>query len=64
MTKKDYKLLAEVLNSESSPVNDGVIVLETLMVKLCNVLKKDNPRFDEDRFYEAVYGTGKEKKNA
>lgn len=72
MTKKDYKMLAEILGEtvrevlkettyQSKPelalsYASGVRnTMEKVMVRLCNALKQDNARFDEDKFYEAVY---------
>lgn len=65
MSKKDYQMLANIINSartETLTAYPGVkeelvvkLYTDKLLVRLCNALKADNSRFDEDRFYEAVY---------
>ena len=69
MTKKDYQMLAKVIGvtreealarswpfvptSRSTPIVENVV--GSLLVHLCNALRQENSRFDEDRFYAAVY---------
>jgi hypothetical protein len=59
MTKKDYVLIAGVLNSfytreyEGEPVSTGSIAAE-IGAALCGRLKMDNGRFDSERFMAAV----------
>lgn len=65
MTNKDYKLIAECLNKatkqqvfKKSIVKERPVVLEFLATIIDNLiaeLKRDNPRFDRDKFIEAVY---------
>ena len=72
MTKKDYQLLARAIgaafvDAEQAAKEDLLkdaatihvrMTIEKLLVRVCNALKGDNSRFDEDKFYEAVYGKG------
>ncbi len=64
MTKKDYELLARVIGAtreeslkyaDMAPSVAVEGVISKLLVRLCTALKQENSRFDEDRFYEAVY---------
>lgn len=54
MTRKDYVAIAEVISSNRSVMNEvaraGVDVVAT---ELATVLKRNNPRFDRDRFLTA-----------
>lgn len=65
MTSKDYKLLVKVIRQTRYDSNGNASVqfnlvadkvISRLLVNLCNALKVDNKRFDEDVFYDAVYG--------
>ena len=47
MTKKDYIAIATILNKYSDA--DHMILL-----KLCQYFKKDNPKFNEDKFLDMV----------
>ena len=52
MTRKDYKLIAEVLRKgsfDAHSVSDWVGVC----VSFADMLRQDNSRFDEIKFYEA-----------
>lgn len=51
MTKKNYVALADALSSGASEYGFGHIV-----DNVCDVLEADNPRFDRDKFFEAVFG--------
>ncbi len=53
MTKKDYKLLAEVVAKVAD--GNGHIWRYDLLDKLEEALKKDNPRFDGEKFRKACY---------
>ena len=48
MTRKDYIAIADALASVEFSHK------ATVVDALCRVFKKDNPRFDADRFKEAV----------
>lgn len=47
MTKKDYQAIAECFKDRADAYN--------IALRLCVVLKKDNPRFDEERFLYACF---------
>lgn len=55
MTKKDYIKLAKVLKDSISEEGDG-LELDRLVIRIADMFKEDNPRFDYDRFHDAVYG--------
>jgi len=55
MTRKDYKLIASnlaVILQASG--NKDSIMLRTAVHGLMQDLKEDNPRFDQEKFMEAV----------
>ena len=56
MTRKDYIVIAEVLNEarklEGSAPDYGVV--DTITNGLCHVFQVDNPRFDRTQFIAAV----------
>ena len=58
MTKKDYILIAKVLNCWAWN-EQGVIASQNLLMgitdTLCESLKQDNPLFNANKFKEAVY---------
>ena len=47
MTKKDYIAIARILN-----VNSGK---DEVVSELMKYMAKDNPLFDEEKFYKACY---------
>ena len=49
MTRKHFKEFAELLSKHT--------VSNQLIIDLCQIFKKDNPRFDIDRFYEYIKST-------
>lgn len=51
MTKKNYEALADALSSGACEYGFGHIV-----DNVCDVLESDNPRFDREKFFEAVFG--------
>lgn len=61
MTKQDYIALAKIIKENSSYAVTNVYdllptrVMETnkFLDDLCQTLKADNPRFDEDKFRKA-----------
>ena len=50
MTKKDYELIAAVLKSQSVLHQKAT---KAIMISLLEYLKRDNPKFNEERFKEA-----------
>lgn len=60
MTKKDYIMLAQIINNNSYYYDGGDngvprrdIRKENFVLELAAYLKNDNPRFDEKKFIEA-----------
>ena len=58
MTRKDYVLLANIINSNSSLANvrgniKHVIKYGNFIFDLCKMLENDNPRFNEIKFRKA-----------
>jgi hypothetical protein len=53
MTRKDYQLIASVLNKFTSEGGD-TIERDALAYDLADALGADNPRFDRDRFLVAA----------
>jgi len=53
MTKKDYELIASVLNSYAR--NKGAWDVDDLIYDIASALEEDNPRFNKDTFYDACY---------
>lgn len=58
MTKRDYILLANLCKKYKGEVDPKTSrnFSESFVKDLCDVLKRDNPRFDTDRFLKAVNG--------
>jgi hypothetical protein len=59
MTKKDYVALARMLHDTypslvTQPDVTAWKLHRTITVAIADLLAQDNPRFDRDRFYEAV----------
>ena len=52
MTRKDYKLIAEVLRKRLE-VTESVTGWVGTCVSFADMLRQDNERFDEIKFYEA-----------
>ena len=52
MTRKDYVAIAKALSDVE--FDNKLVVVNAL----CRVFKKDNPRFNADRFIEAVNRKG------
>ena len=50
MTKKDYIAIATILNKYSNSEH-------MILLKLCEYFKKDNPKFNADKFIDMVAGT-------
>ena len=49
MTKKDYIGIAKILNKYIGKDSEHMLLL-----KLCQYFKKDNPKFNEDKFLDMV----------
>ena len=49
-TKKDYIAIATILNKYSHSEH-------MILLKLCQYFKKDNPKFNADKFIDMVTGT-------
>jgi len=57
MTTKDYKLIAELLQEALEETALGSLAAEVIIklsVKVEMALAARNPRFDSNRFYEAI----------
>lgn len=52
MSRKDYIKLAEILKVHR---RDDVPGFASMVLSICDWLKRDNPNFSKDRFIEAVY---------
>ena len=53
MTKKDYIMIANAISNSTLQLMKTHILKSELVYKLCDELKKDNSRFDRDRFINA-----------
>lgn len=59
MTKKDYVLIADQiryaieLSRKSNSYNAAFPIIRAMAVDMCEALRQDNPRFDDDKFREA-----------
>lgn len=61
MTKKDYELIASVLNGAYQDAANGteedlIFMLESVIKPMADELGDTNPRFDRKRFIEACTG--------
>lgn len=61
MTKKDYKIIAGILNEAyeamlSNGSDESLQLIHSLSDAFIIELKRDNPRFDPGKFREAVFG--------
>ena len=59
MTKKQFEAVAKILGKrlaekQNAPIGEYEVV-EVLALDLAKYFSTENPRFDEDRFLEAVY---------
>ena len=64
MTKKDYIRIADVIkdstdwiyssNTRNNIQMDNTIEVEVLINNMCNMLEKDNPKFDRDIFKDYI----------
>lgn len=54
MTRKDYQLIADVIKVERNASRGAAkLAVETVAASMAIALKRDNPRFDADRFLAA-----------
>ena len=55
MSKKDYVGIAKIIkeNSTRTRKQGGILYKFLVMSDLIDMFKGDNPRFDEDKFFEA-----------
>jgi len=54
MTRKDYRKIAEeIRNMYKLQDYAGSYIIKTLASNMAVMLKKDNPRFDKNKFIEA-----------
>lgn len=56
MTRKDYKLIADVINwisADMTSLDSGASTLDLVIERLSSRLKDDNPNFDAVRFRRA-----------
>ena len=59
MSKKDYIEFANMfreLKADGVNFPSDILLLDTVIGKMCDILKWDNPRFDRDRFWNWIEG--------
>ncbi len=60
MSRKDYNAIANVLAGDFATATlSQREKVRAIVLSLADVFAKDNPRFQRDRFYAAVFGTNK-----
>jgi len=59
MTKKDYILIADVLNSMYNDTDKHKDIIRETADRMSNALKVENELFDEFKFISACYKGGK-----
>jgi len=63
MTRKDYIKFADLLRYVREAKEAGQEITDDwVILAVANIFGEDNPRFDRDRFFNAVYNKGKEKR--
>lgn len=58
MTKKHYNAIAEkckVVWNNGKISDSGLAVFDDLIIMLADIMQADNPNFNRDRFYSAIY---------
>ena len=58
MTRKDYRLLADVLAEMKNDLagdKNPMLAFDALVSRMCHVLRADNPNFNSAVFRVAVY---------
>jgi hypothetical protein len=58
LSKKHYRELVKVIREARTPQDPNLLDMGMVLTRLCNFLKADNPKFDEEKFYAAVYEKG------
>jgi len=56
MSRKDYCAIAEAIRSTRAITDDGhgqTLAVDIVAERIADVMAKDNPRFDRERFYRA-----------
>jgi hypothetical protein len=53
MTRKDYREIARAINDSTLPGPDNTLYKPKLIGELVEILRRDNPRFDEGKFRAA-----------
>ncbi|HDD45114.1 MAG TPA: hypothetical protein ENG63_09700 [Candidatus Desulfofervidus auxilii] len=65
LSRKYYKMIAKVMNDlrpiQTDLENKECFIIrkrqwEKTVLKLCEIFKQDNPRFDSQKFINACYG--------
>lgn len=58
MTRKDYRQLADDLRIEFKRINtlSGEEAFRVAVGCMADAMKRENPRFDREKFAEAVFG--------
>lgn len=62
MTRKDYRMIAEVLADMKSDLDsekNPILAFDALVSRMCHVLKADNANFNTAVFRVAVYNGDK-----
>ena len=55
MTKKDYIKIAAIIKRQREPIfSSKEDILDAISFDLAYIFQEDNPRFDEEKFYEAA----------
>jgi hypothetical protein len=58
MTRKGYQVIATALAKHVQAISndwqEGVEMIEPLLWSICETLRDDNPRFDEEKFREWI----------
>lgn len=55
MTKKDFELIATILNKHAKHEYFAETLFDDVIADFAETLKKDNPLFDKEKFYKACY---------
>lgn len=57
MTRKHYRRIADILTVEFANASSRAerLTVRNITYLLADIMKQDNPRFDRDRFYNAVF---------
>ena len=55
MTKKDYILIAAILNKHAKHEYFAETLFDDVIADFAEALKKENSSFDKEKFYKACY---------